>query len=64
MSQVNALLRQVESSVRERDKDTLISALETLAKIAWSDDEASSVKALIGFVVHSSELIVSSTAMF
>jgi hypothetical protein len=37
--QVDALLSQVEKS--ERDSDVLISSLETLAKIAWNDDEVS-----------------------
>ncbi len=35
--QVDALLHQVESS--EKDSEVLISSLETLAKIAWNDDE-------------------------
>ena len=39
--QVDALLSQVERS--ERDSDVLISSLETLAKIAWNDDEVREV---------------------
>ena len=37
--QVNALLSQIRDS--ERDADVVIVALETLAKIAWNDDEVS-----------------------
>ena len=36
---MDALLRQVASTDKEGDKEALITALETIAKIAWSDDE-------------------------
>ncbi|CAK0751193.1 hypothetical protein CVIRNUC_002049 [Coccomyxa viridis] len=43
LKQVNALLSQIRDS--EKDADVVIVALETLAKIAWNDDE---VRAQVG----------------
>ena len=42
--QVNALLSQIRDS--EKDADVVIVALETLAKIAWNDDEVSRASSL------------------